>query len=475
MQQKGYMTVYLSLVMGVILSLVLAVTAAARQNTIRMYVECCADMALDSALAEYHREMLEQYDLFFIDTAYGTGDPSFHRTEEHILEYMNKNLNPAEEFSISGALDITGLTAEGASLLRAGVATDGGGEVLKYHIVQYMKDISGMSLAESILTEGEQLKSLRERDMEAEWDSADAALKEEITGRKRLQDEQWNGEIPETPSDAVKATRGEGVLGAAAQGMQLSAAILSDAQRPSRRTLNQGTGLSEPKEPAEGMAENGLLYAYIMDKCGYFGQEKENSALCYQVEHILQQTGSDQENLKKTARELLVLREAANAGFLFSSSLRGQAREAAGVIAAILLMPEVTDAIETVILFAWAYAESVKDIRILLKGGKVPVVKSEADWNTPFSQLLTYRSHLDSWQSAENGLSYREYLAALLVLHGSDHAVNGLMDIMESDIRRTTGNSDFRLDGLIDGMEAEIFVTGKFGGNYSIQRTYEYE
>ena len=473
--RSGYITVYLSLIMGVLVSLILAVTEGARQNTIRMHIECCADMALDSALAEFHREMLEQYDLFFIDTAYGTGDPSFHRTEEYILDYMQKNLDPAEEFSVPGALDLTGLNAEGVSLLQAGVASDGGGEVLKYHIVQYMKDISGVSLAQHVLDAGNRMEGLKSRDVEAEWDSADAALKEEIANRKRLQDEEWNEEIPETPSDAVKSTRSEGILGVAAQGMELSNAAVSDASRPSVRNLNQGTGLAEGKTAADTIVDNGLLYAYILDKCGYFGKEKENSALCYQVEYILQQQTQDRENLKRTLQELLLIREAANAAFLFSSGMRSQAAETAAVIAAVLLMPEVAEAIETVILFAWSYAESVKDIRILLKGGKVPLVKSEENWNTPFSQLLTYRRHLDSGNAAEEGLSYGEYLGALLVLHGSDRAVKGLMDIMESDIRKTEGNAAFRVDGLIDGMKAEIFVTGKFGGRYSIQRTYEYE
>ena len=68
----GYMTVYLALVMGILLSLILTVLTAVRISTIRMYIECCADMALDSALAEYHREMLDQYDLFFY--RYGVSD-----------------------------------------------------------------------------------------------------------------------------------------------------------------------------------------------------------------------------------------------------------------------------------------------------------------------------------------------------------------------------------------------------------------
>lgn len=426
----GYMTVYLALVTGILLSLILAVLQAARTGTIRMHLECCADMALDSALAEYHREMLDQYELFFLDTSYGTGNPSFHRTEEHIRDYLEKNLRPREEFSVPFARDITGLTADTTELLRAGVATDEEGAVLKYHVVQYMKDVKGISLAQQILDGGQKAESLRGRDMEAEWDAAEEAMKEEIIRKKRLQDEEWDKEVPETPSDAVRATRGEGILGVAAQGMKLSNASVADASRPSKRHLNQGTGLAESKEPAKGLLADGLLYAYILEKCGYFGRKKENSALSYEVEYILQQGTGDRENLKKTLQELLVIREAANAAFLFGSGLRSQAAEAAGVIASLLLMPEITEAVETVILFAWAYAESVKDIRILLKGGRVPVQKSEASWNTPFSRLLTYRSHLDSYREVEEGWSYKEYLGALLFCHGQKKAVRGLTDVM---------------------------------------------
>ncbi|MDO4333360.1 MAG: DUF5702 domain-containing protein [Eubacteriales bacterium] len=471
----GYMTVYLALVTGILLSLILTVVEGARRSTIRMHIECCADMALDSALAEYHREMLKQYELFFIDTSYGTGDPSFHRTEDHIRDYMEKNLRPREEFSIPLAKDITGLYTDEVRLLQAGLATDEDGEVLKYHVVQYMKDQSGLSLAEAILDRGGQAENWQGQDMEGEWDAAEEAMKEEIRYKKRLQDEDWDGEIPETPSDAVRATRGEGILGAAARGMQVSSAVIGNESRPSVRRLNQGTGLSEAKEPADGLLENGLLYAYILEKCGFFGAEKENSALSYEVEYILQQQTSDRENLKRTAQELLLIREAANVAFLFGSSLRNEAKAAAAAIALLLAVPDAAESIETVILFAWAYAESVKDIHILLCGDKVPILKTQETWNTPFSRLLTYRMHLDSYHAPASGWDYQDYLGALLFLHGADRAVMGLMDVMESDIQRTPGNSGFRMDGLIDGMEAEIYVTSSYGGTYNIKRTYEYE
>lgn len=65
--RKGYITVYLSLVTGILLSLLLTIIEGVRMHTIRTQTECVMDMAMDSALAEYHREMLEQYELFFID------------------------------------------------------------------------------------------------------------------------------------------------------------------------------------------------------------------------------------------------------------------------------------------------------------------------------------------------------------------------------------------------------------------------
>lgn len=68
--KSGYITVYLSLVTGVLLSLILTMVEGVRLHTMRAQTECVMDMAMDSALAEYHRELLEQYDLFFIDMKY---------------------------------------------------------------------------------------------------------------------------------------------------------------------------------------------------------------------------------------------------------------------------------------------------------------------------------------------------------------------------------------------------------------------
>ena len=115
---SGYMTVYLALVMGILLSLILAVLTAVRISTIRMYIECCADMALDSALAEYHREMLDQYDLFF--HRYGVSD------RRSVLSSVRKNIFSViwsgicvhrRNFQQQGQNDLLELSTEAVELL----------------------------------------------------------------------------------------------------------------------------------------------------------------------------------------------------------------------------------------------------------------------------------------------------------------------------------------------------------------------
>ena len=61
---NAYLTVYLSLVFGIILSLLFVFIEGAAIGAVRAQAELVADLGLDSVFAEYNREILNQYDLF---------------------------------------------------------------------------------------------------------------------------------------------------------------------------------------------------------------------------------------------------------------------------------------------------------------------------------------------------------------------------------------------------------------------------
>ena len=92
---KGYLTVFLSLTITLIMSLILALYSGARIGAVKMKTECVADISMNSVLAEYSRELYKQYGLLMVDTSYGTGRHSIINTEEHLRKYAQKNFEPS--------------------------------------------------------------------------------------------------------------------------------------------------------------------------------------------------------------------------------------------------------------------------------------------------------------------------------------------------------------------------------------------
>lgn len=69
--RNAYLTVTLALCLAVILSLFLTLIDGVRRNGARLEAECVTDIGLQSIMAEYHRELMKQYNLFAIDSSYG--------------------------------------------------------------------------------------------------------------------------------------------------------------------------------------------------------------------------------------------------------------------------------------------------------------------------------------------------------------------------------------------------------------------
>ena len=96
--QKGYLTVFLTLILTVMLSFSMTLIVSAGENTRRFAAECVTDIGMNSILAEYHRELLEQYNVFFTDISYGTQVIAYENMTEHLKNYINHNLQGDDLF-----------------------------------------------------------------------------------------------------------------------------------------------------------------------------------------------------------------------------------------------------------------------------------------------------------------------------------------------------------------------------------------
>ena len=57
-QTEGSISVYLALTFTIMLSLILLIVEGARENAVRMKLECAMDLSLSSVFAEYNRPLL---------------------------------------------------------------------------------------------------------------------------------------------------------------------------------------------------------------------------------------------------------------------------------------------------------------------------------------------------------------------------------------------------------------------------------
>ena len=148
---RGTITVFLSLILTLMLSVILGMTESAAYAASRMKCELATDMSLESAFAEYNRELLNRYDLYFIDTSYGSGTPSLDALKEHMKDYISYNIDPSKRtFSIVPPADLTSLNLDSLDIVEASYASDAAGRVFKRQAIQAFEDLHGISAAKAL-------------------------------------------------------------------------------------------------------------------------------------------------------------------------------------------------------------------------------------------------------------------------------------------------------------------------------------
>lgn len=505
---KGYLTIFLTLTLTVVISLCLTLVEGVRRNTMVLEIECVTDTGMNSVLAEYHRELLRQYGLFFVDVSYGTGIPSYGAAAEHLTEYMNRNFICGESLTGAFGRDLLALRLEQAEVTGVSNAADEQGAVLRRQAAAYMKEKVGTAYLEKVL---EWMQVVEENDLDGAWirRQEEAAWGELEEWEQEMQQQRPEYRVDQdTFIGRMLVILHSGVLNLLIDTRQLSGQVAHRSNYLSGRTPLQGTGMNPDVSWQEGIWERLLFHEYILEKTGRYGAVKEGSLLQYQTEYILAGQESDVDNMRMVTERLLLVREAANMVYIAGSEEKmTMIQETADGIAAALLSPEISPLIQFVILAAWAGAESLRDVDTLLDGGSVPLIKSDSQWSLeldrvtgaggeePLREILeqerAQRQGQEQQQSRGQGqpaagtggqpdggetagLYYQDYLRLLLLFQSKGVTAYRLMDIMEMDIRQTPGNGAFRMDGCIDSMEVRLCIVSGYGQEFYITRRYGY-
>ncbi len=422
----AYLTVYLALVMSILLSLCLALIEGARSNAIRLEAECVVDIAMNSVLAEYHRELFEQYNLFAIDSSYGTPYSGKINTQRHLQAYIERNLS-MEDIFLSDFLykDFLAMSVDqerGVDITKVSVFTDYEGTVFRRMAVDAVKDDVGVTLLDNILNWTDTVTSygLQEKDMEAQMQEIDDQIQSFDGTEVQIAENEWIAVDVVNPAEEINKMRRKGILQTviydpeklSGKGIAMNHLF---SERKKQGALSCGNVAVEHLSTEEELLERFLFQEYLLRYMSRYGQQEQGKALDYQIEYLLTGKNNDIDNLRSVANKLCLLREAANAIYLFSNEEKSmEAEVAAAVLATLLMVPELTDLFKSALLLGWAYAESLYDVKMLLSGGKIPLIKNDATWHYDLDGALSLGTDSQE-QISETGLSYEDYLRIFMM------------------------------------------------------------
>ncbi len=172
-----------------------------------------------------------------------------------------------------------------------------------------------------------------------------------------------------------------------------------------------------------------------------------NKQLDYMIEYIIAGQNSDRDNLGKVISQLSFLREGVNLAHIITDpEKKNQAYALAMGLVGFTGNVVIIKAAQYLIMAAWAYGESLIEIKQLLNGGKTELVKNKNNWNLTLQNLLAMKFESD--KKNDKGLDYEQYLRILLFMQNTRQVLYSVMGAIELRMIEL-GNTDFRLKDYI--------------------------
>ncbi len=452
--KKGSITLFLALMITCFFSAVFAFMEAGRVSGVKANAQLSTMQVRDTVLASYQRQLWQDYRLMFWQAEDGDipGFTFLASLQEEAIEGNRADTLLADNYYVL-PVHLTEVTVSDYQL-----ASDDGGAAFRVEAEEMMKMNMASKVVDDLLTwldgedtdEGDDLEEQALDALDA-LENAEAAATEassgdasgesagDASGGSTSGTASSGVRIQENPLQWVKQVATNGVLTIVMPGQSVSSKAMDTSDSVSNRTLNTGTCEVTDDETT---LQKAWFYIYLDE---YFYDATESTAdhaLDYEVEYMIAGKDTDLANLKAVVRRLLLMREAANMLYLETDATKRSEVEAiAAVITTAAFVPEIEPLVEQGLLAAWAYAESLSDVRILLEGGKVSLVKTADQWHTDLASLSSTVMGTEGSEQTK-GLTYSQYLQILMATVNTDKLTCRAMDIVEK-------NLDIRMDQML--------------------------
>ena len=472
MKKRGSVTVFFSLFMAVLLVLVQVVFRSVQIAGGKVQAEAGVEEGLYSVFAGYDRELFEKYHVFFLDGGYGTGTLQPGCMYQKVEDSMVRSCNPGKNFTDIRGENPWRCSKESGAVTGITLASDQQGRAFKIQAIDYMKDTAGIQGIQLLLEKADtQEKIIQSQNKEGNTEQTKEAQKSYEKAKVEVEKKDFVN-----PLEVIGQLKKRGILSLVLPtDATVSSGTFGTLTRMSQRTCEKGMGTLYYGDHPDTVTDNLIFQEYMINHLTCYG-EKEEEGISYQLEYVIGGKSTDQDNLKAVVTRLLAMRETANMVYLIKNpGCQAQIHEMALTICAVMGIPALEGVVSLALQAAWAFGESVLDVRQLLAGGKIPLVKTSKSWMLSLENLGKLPQILRENQAKqENGLSYKDYLRILLNLGKPVNHVLRTMDVVEQSMRCQTGKENFRWDLCVSYLQVEMGAACH-GYHFTIQREYGYE
>ena len=425
--KKGSITIFLALILSLVLSLVCASIESVRMAAARTQILNSMDIGLYSLFGQYDRTLLEDYELFAL-YAGGKEELDMASVYDDFQTYMKPVLKQNSQ-----KLELLQGGFNGYQLL-----SDGKGEIFYQQAVQYMRETLGSQGVQTLLGK------LKDQEKKTE----DAEKKGEQAENKGTLDS-YDSAITDAAQKSEEAKK--------EQEQQKKQGDFSDAGNGDDFTGGVDESVENPIPIIRRVRKMGLLDLVVPSERGISDAVTDRKSLT-------------------SGRKL-------QTGLMLDTDIRSDNSYTSGILFGQYLLKKLGNyrrpaaaGIEAALIFCWAFAESILDVRELFAGGHVPLIKNSSDWQLSLSNLPNILDKLDSSRKdAGNGMSYEDYLQVLLMAKGKQDKVLRGMDMIECSVREKGKRPGFQMDHCITAMEASADVKANRRKIFTVTRQYAYE
>lgn len=456
--KRGSITVFSALCMSFVLSALFVLLEAARFYGLSRYADWKGKQGVECVAAEYQPYLWEEFELLMLDGGYSTDFFEIGNVTGRMKTYLDKNQKQSSSAGNIFGINLFQMETSHIYEPQYLLITDNDGEVFLDMISSYMKKNLPREAAEKIRENYVNQNDIKNHTARVEdtIDHANQSMESAKTENpESVAEIQPLEENPLDVADEIRKSMKFSTLGLVVENAgDISTKRMNLAEGLEKRTLCEGNMNYE----AEGDWYRKILaLEYGSAHFSNYCDPKENHAFAYELEYLIGGQEEERENLEIVVNRLLLYRCASNVTYLLSDRDKMlQSETMAAALAGFTGNPAIVKAVQIAVVGAWAYIESIQDIRALLSGGKIALVKSKEQWTTDLSHLLQSFQNQTRAKECSNGQKYEDYLKQILFFENDKTFAYRMLNVMEQNLMQKEEYRDCKMDHMIVCLQSEV-------------------